>query len=178
MLKEEFKAGAFPYLDSLWRMSVCLTRSESKAAELVQQSYLKSYKFWKKTSSRADYRKLLLKSLAEIFLFGLSDADSVQMRAPKHNTSSNDIEEESFSLDSMPCSILSKAIANVPADIRLMIILSIHWGLSYSEIADITGIALENVRAKMQAGRVALRNELIKVMGNVTEPQPDHASVN
>jgi RNA polymerase sigma-70 factor (ECF subfamily) len=161
MVKEEFEAGAFPYLNSLYQMSFCLTRNESKAAELVQQTYLKSYQFCKQTSTRADYRKLLLKSLAEIFLHGLPDSASVEKKAPEYNTVRNDIEEESFSLDSVPCSILRKAIASVPADIRLMIILSIHWGLSYREIAEITDIDLEVVRVKMRTGRLRLRTLLV-----------------
>lgn len=178
-LSNDFKISALPYLDSLWQMSFCLTRDETKAAELVKQSYAKSLELWNRVAGQLDCRTLLLKSSAEIFLLGLPRDERIGLPTANYNMAhNNDAEGEPISPDSAPCSILSKAIANIPADIRLMIILSIHWGLSYNEIADITGIELEIVRAKMQSGRVALRNELIKVMGNVAEPHPDHASVN
>ena len=160
-LRKEFEAGAFPYLDSLYQMSFCLTRNESKAAELVQQSYRKSFDRWKQTSELADYRKLLLGALAEIFLSDLPDDERIEIAATDYHGNHNSPGEESFSLKAVPCSILGKAIAHVPADIRLMIILSIHWRLSYDEIAETMGIGLDNVRTKMRAGRQRLRALLI-----------------
>lgn len=102
MLRKEFESGTFPYLDSLWRMSFCLTRNESKAAELVQQSYLKSFDKWKQASARLDYKKLLLKSLAEIYLLGLPGNEGTRTSSIDNSVEHSNTEEESFSHISAP----------------------------------------------------------------------------
>jgi len=168
-LRKEFEAGAFPYLDSLWQMSFCLTRSETKAEGLVQQCYRKSFDWWKKASAPIDFRKLLLKSLSEIYLTGLSGDDKSE-RQPADYGNYRYIDEESVLPNPLPCNILSKAIALIPGDIRLLVVLSMHWGLSYCEIAEITGIEPNAVRAKMQAGRWRLRLELAKRFSKSANP--------
>ena len=49
----------------------------------------------------------------------------------------------------------------LPSDQRVTLVLSDVQGLSYREIADVTGVSVDVVRSRLSRGRTALRNALL-----------------
>lgn len=67
---------------------------------------------------------------------------------------------ESFAARSELSVQLEKALASLPADQRLAIILADIQGYGYEEIAQIAGVAIGTVKSRISRGRSRLRNEL------------------
>ena len=67
---------------------------------------------------------------------------------------------ESFAARSELSVQLEKALASLPADQRLAIILADIQGYGYEEIAQIAGVAIGTVKSRISRGRSRLRDEL------------------
>ena len=63
---------------------------------------------------------------------------------------------------------VEEALAKVPADFRMAVILSDIEGMSYQEIADATGVPIGTVRSRIHRGRRMLRASLLA--GGVSGP--------
>lgn len=55
---------------------------------------------------------------------------------------------------------IESALAKVPEDFRIAVMLSDIEGLAYQEIADIVGVPIGTVRSRIARGRAILRREL------------------
>ncbi len=55
---------------------------------------------------------------------------------------------------------LSDAVAGLPPDLREALVLRAHCGLSYQEIADVTGVPLNTVRTRILRARRALQGAM------------------
>jgi RNA polymerase sigma-70 factor (ECF subfamily) len=69
---------------------------------------------------------------------------------------------------------LERGLAQLTADFRLAVVLCDVEGLTYDEIADITGWPLGTVRSRIHRGRRALR-DFLAVQPAPTDGAPDHA---
>jgi len=49
----------------------------------------------------------------------------------------------------------------LPPDQRVALVLSDVQGLSYREIADVTGVSVDMIRSRLSQGRTTLRNALL-----------------
>jgi RNA polymerase sigma factor (sigma-70 family) len=56
--------------------------------------------------------------------------------------------------------VLEAAIRALPAEQRIVLVLSDVQGLSYNEIADVTGLSLGTVKSRLSRGRARLRDSL------------------
>jgi len=57
---------------------------------------------------------------------------------------------------------LQALLNTIPPDQRVTLVLSDVQGLSYREIADVTGVSVDVVRSRLSRGRTALRNALLQ----------------
>lgn len=174
-LRKEFEEGAFPYLDSLWRTSLWLTKSEDKASRLVQQTFVSAYKEWENSEPNSDYRSLLLKALSRAFI--QTNNDKIRMvKLNPDEAAAIDFGDSDFSaLKVIPCNALGKVFAGLSPEARLLVILSVCWRFSYDKIAELTSIEIHEVRAKMQIGRLKLRALLADSL--IKSENSDHQAI-
>jgi RNA polymerase sigma-70 factor (ECF subfamily) len=167
--KKNFEAEAFPHLEALWQTSLWLTENENEAIELVQNVFVKTYQVWRQSLFAANCRALLFKTLAELFFKDYKK----DLQLPAHTTA--DDMDESFFYDrvsllrAIPGQVVNMAIASLLAEIRFVTLLSMLWGFSYQEIADIAKVQVEVVKSRLYCGRRLIRKELYKY---ATEKQP------
>jgi RNA polymerase sigma-70 factor (ECF subfamily) len=57
---------------------------------------------------------------------------------------------------------IQRGIEILPPDQRIVLVLSDVQGLSYKEIADITGVSLGTVKSRLSRGRTKLRDHLLE----------------
>jgi RNA polymerase sigma-70 factor (ECF subfamily) len=60
-----------------------------------------------------------------------------------------------------PCDPVQALLNTLPPDQRVILVLSDVQGLGYREVADVTGVSVDVVRARLSRGRAALRNALL-----------------
>ena len=79
---------------------------------------------------------------------------------PEWTTQASHEAPEAFASRSELAGLLETALANLPEDQRVAIVLSDVQGYPYDEIAHITGVAVGTVKSRISRGRSALRDTL------------------
>lgn len=171
--RQRFELEALPAMDALYRSALKLTRSANDAEDLVQETYIKAYRFWDKFEPGSNCRAWLFKIMTNVFI------NQYRSRSRSPVAASTDELDDRFLYSSGlgseqisdPESELSRqilqqdvnrAIEGLPDDFRLVVVLSFLERFSYKEIAKITGLHLGTVKSRLHRGRKLLQRRLLK----------------
>lgn len=181
--RRDFEELALPQLEDLYNTASLVLDDEARAQELVIESLVNAYHAWDECRSNSDRRLWLFKIMAKSYINkyqpfpNLADAtndgfDEVegfkQQLRPKFRKL-----EGSPIATSMPASKaehVRDAIRALPADVRLIVVLSLLAGFSHREIANIAGIHLDTVKSRLPRGRNLIRENF----SNMWRAQPGH----
>jgi RNA polymerase sigma-70 factor (ECF subfamily) len=80
--QEAFEQQAIVHTDMLYRYSMCLTGNAAAADDLVQETYLKAYRFWDTYDQGTNIRAWLFRILKNSFInmYRKESADSSSIR--------------------------------------------------------------------------------------------------
>lgn len=163
--REEFAEMALRHIDSFYSAALRMTRDEIEAQDLVQDAYLRAYRFFDKFEKGTNFRAWLFKILKNIYINKyhkeskmpqMVDISSVEDSGDLANaaTSENEIFDELLDDEVM------SAMDALPEKFRLAIILSDLEGFAYKEVAEILDIPVGTVMSSLHRGRRLLRNTL------------------
>jgi RNA polymerase sigma-70 factor (ECF subfamily) len=162
---EEFKAIALPHIESIYRSALRMVGNVSDAQDLVQDSYLRAYRFFDKFKKGTNIKAWLLKILRNLWI----NKYHKELRAPKM-VDIRDIETseavkaaetpEDRIFDGLLDDDITCAIDSLPEYFRLAVTLSDLEGLSYREIAEIMDCPVGTVMSRLYRGRKLLRESL------------------
>jgi RNA polymerase sigma-70 factor (ECF subfamily) len=170
---KEFEQLAMPHADALLRTALRMTRNSSDAEDLVQETYLKAYRFFNRFERGTNIRAWLFKIMTNLFINSYRD----KAKRPEE-TSFDDMEE--FSLysklaggaqkggtnpekelfDKLYGDEVQKALDRLPEEFKMVVLLNFVEGFSYQEIAEILGIELGTVKSRLHRGRRLLQKAL------------------
>lgn len=170
--RKEFEAEAIPHMDALLRTALRMTKNEIDAEDLVQETFVKAYRFWDKFESGSNCRAWLFKIMTNIFIndyrsksrspvsVNVDDIDDnfLYGQLAEGNTSLANPERQLF--NKIFDDDVKKAIEELPDDFRLVVVLSFLEGFSYQEIAEIADLQLGTVKSRLHRGRKLLQKEL------------------
>jgi len=170
--KKEFEGLALPHIDSLYNFAIKLTRNEGDAEDLVQETYLRAYKFFDKYKKNTHIKAWLFSILrntfiniyrkkkkepekvdfhsVEQFIDKLTDRDNLLSK----DDISNDLTKETFDSE------IKSALDELPEDFRNVILLSDIEGFSYQEISDVLKCPVGTVMSRLHRGRKMLYKNL------------------
>ncbi len=170
----EFEREALVHTDAVYRMALRMTKNRADAEDLVQETFLKAYRFWDSFEKGSNCRAWLFKILTNLFItsyhkkakekqqFAYDDVESYylynQMEAGNDKQLLSDPEHMLF--NQLLDDDVRKAIEELPEDFRMVVVLSFVEGFSYQEIADIVGIQLGTVKSRLHRGRKLLQKSL------------------
>ena len=183
----DFEAAAMPYLDPLYSAAYRMARNAQDAEDLVQETYLKAYKYYDKFEEGTNLKAWLFKILKNTFI---NSYRKKQQAPPKADFA--DIEEsfesivrddsgqqaktpEEELLDKVLDEDVQHAIEELPHDYRMVVLLADLEGFSYKEIADILEIPVGTVMSRLYRGRRLLEEALLKYArdhGYIREGEP------
>ena len=66
--KKEFEEIALNYMDSLYNVALRMTRDGSDAEDLVQDAYLRAYRFFDKFERGTNFKAWLFKILKNVYI--------------------------------------------------------------------------------------------------------------
>lgn len=169
--REAFEQEALPHMGSLYRAAQRLSKNSTDAEDLVQEAFVKAYRYWDKYESGSNCRAWLYRIMTNVFInqyrsqarspmvANLGDVDDrfLFSRVAIEDTSNNP-EQELFS--KIFGEDVNRAIKNLPYDYRLVVILTFLEGFSYRQIAEITGLNLGTVKSRLHRGRKLLQKQL------------------
>ncbi len=183
-LRERYEREALIHLDALTRTAKRMTKSESDAEDLVQETMLKAYRFFDKFEEGTNCKAWLFKIMTNIFInnyrsrskapesVAVEDIDDGFLYGQlAKNYGVTDPEKEFFS--KIFDDDIKRAIHDLPEDFRIVVVLSFLEGFAYQEIAEITGLQIGTVKSRLHRGRKLLQKSLFDYAlksGYIKEP--------
>ncbi len=186
-LRKEFEAEAIPHMSALYTFAVRLTRDSDDASDLVQETFLKAFRFFDKfergTNCKAWLFRILKNSYINRFRKTSKAPDTVEYDVVEEfyetirdsTVETSVLEEQLFSqaLDDE----VSSAIDDLPEEFRTVIILCDIEGFTYEEIAEFIDCPIGTVRSRLHRARKILAGQLAnyaKSRGFTIEPDGLH----
>jgi RNA polymerase sigma-70 factor (ECF subfamily) len=166
----KFEKEAVPHMDAVHNFALRLTGDEDDADDLVQETYMKAFRFFDKFESGTNCKAWLFRILKNSFINDYRkqtkepnkvDYDDVQNFY--ENIKSDEVDSRHYELDAFSNLLdddVSKAIAELPEDFRTVIILNDIEGFTYEEIADFVDIPVGTVRSRLHRARKMLYVQL------------------
>ena len=166
-----FEKEFFPHIDALYNFAYHLTYNEDDANDLVQETYLKAYRFADSYVEGTNAKAWLFKILKNAFIneyrkkvkqpnrVDYEDIVNYHDADDTHLVGSVDLREEIF--QGMIGDEVTKAINSLPVDFRTVILLCDIEGFTYEEIAKIIDIPIGTVRSRLHRARQMLKEQLM-----------------
>ncbi len=172
----EFEQVALPHLKSLFNLAFKLTRDRKDAEDLVQETYLRAYRFFDTYEPDTQIKAWLFRILRNTYINryraarvrpeevelsrieagyeGMVDEAFLREREPRS--------PEDVLLDSTLDGEVEKAMAALPEDYRAVVIMALVEEMSYKEIAAALSIPLGTVMSRLHRGRRLLQGALLE----------------
>ena len=178
LIKEEkdarFEAELLPIIYPLYNFAFRLTLDEDDANDLVQETYLKAYRFFEYfeqgTNAKAWLFRILKNSFINDFRKKSKQPAKVDYNEVEsyYNTEGNDNDAEmattsdmrSQSVQELIGDEVASALNSLPVDFRTVIILCDLEGFTYEEMAKILDIPIGTVRSRLHRARNFLKEKL------------------
>ncbi len=168
--KRIFEEEFLPQIDALYTFAYHLTYNEEDANDLVQETYLKAYRFIDKYIEGTNAKAWLFKILKNVFINQYRrkskqptkvDYEEVINYHDEEDTNYSsylDMREEMF--QHMMGDEVTNAINALPVDFRVVILLCDVEGFTYEEISKIIDIPIGTVRSRLHRARNMLKEKL------------------
>ncbi len=148
-----------------------LTGNPSEAEDLVQESFVRAFRFFDKYDDRLPFTSWLYRIISNTHIDlirrkGRLKTTSLDNSGPEGTTTWDVADEESspdreLMNDSM-AEPVQKALLSMNEDFRTAVILADVEGMAYEEVAEIMKTSVGTVRSRIHRGRKQLRDHLLK----------------
>ncbi len=166
-----FEQCVLPHLDAAYNLARWLTRNDRDAEDVVQESYLRAFKFFDSFHS-TDARSWLLTIVRNTYYTLMQQQRAHEVVTPFdeeiHSIDPEDRSPEELLLQSINRQLIKDAIEDLPVEFREVIVLRELEGLSYKEIANIAAIPLGTVMSRLARARKRLQHYLTQHMSKET----------
>ena len=173
MAKDEFEAEALRHLDALYRTALRMTRSEADAEDLVQETYIRAFRFREQFTLGTNMKAWLFRILTNTFIntyrrksaqpevTDLEGVDefSLYRRMADDRAASSSPDPETELLKGVVDTEVTDALEELPEKFRTTVLLDVE-GFSYKEIAEMLGIPIGTVMSRLHRGRKFLQKRL------------------
>jgi len=160
-----FEQAVLPHLDAAYNLARWLTRNEQDAQDVVQEAYLRAFRFFPGFRG-GDARAWLMKTVRNTCYSWLRANRPLQNATEfDENLSPPDCHApnpEEVALQNDNSTLVRKALENLPLSFREVLILREIEGMSYREIADISGVPVGTVMSSLSRARGRLRQALAR----------------
>ncbi len=169
----DFESGSLPYRDQLFKSALRMTRSVEDAEDLIQETYLKAYKYYERFAEGTNFKAWLFKIMKNTFINSYRkrklqppkvDFDDVQEGLEQTLVDKASIDPENPEIGFLTAEMdheVRAALAGLPHDYKMVVLLADLEGFSYKEIADILEVPVGTVMSRLYRGRRMLERALL-----------------
>ena len=176
MANDSFEADALSYLDALYRTGLRMTRSEADAEDLVQETFIRAFRFREQFTPGTNLKAWLFRILTNTFInqyrkkavrpqsTELDDVDESILYRHMRDVApaSESPDPETLIVDNTVSSEVKEALEELPEKFRTTVLLDVE-GFSYKEIAETLDIPIGTVMSRLHRGRKFLQKRLYDV---------------
>jgi RNA polymerase sigma-70 factor (ECF subfamily) len=170
---DEFEAEALRHLDALYRTALRMTRSEADAEDLVQETFIRAFRFRDQFTLGTNMKAWLFRILTNTFIntyrrkaaqpevTDLEGVDefSLYRRMADDRAASSSPDPEAELLKGVVDTEVTDALEELPEKFRTTVLLDVE-GFSYKEIAEMLSIPIGTVMSRLHRGRKFLQKRL------------------
>jgi RNA polymerase sigma-70 factor, ECF subfamily len=168
----DFEKEALPHMNALYNFALRMTGDADDADDLVQETYLKAFRFFDKFEKGTNAKAWLFRILKNSYIneyrkvkkepnkVDYDDIENFYENIKSADVKSNHMVEDVF--NNLLDDEISSAISSLPEDFRTVIILSDIEGFTYEEIADFVDCPIGTVRSRLHRARKMLYVRLHK----------------
>lgn len=171
--RADFEREALPHFQALYSAAVRLTRNERDAEDLVQDSLLRAYRFFDSFEAGTNCKAWLFRIMTNVFCNRYRAREREQEILTEVKSSDANLEQffagvdegrdvESALLGRLVSEDVERALAEVPDDFRIAVILADLEDFSYKEIAEIMECPAGTVMSRLYRGRKILQRSLFQ----------------
>lgn len=165
-----FEREAIPWIDDVYRFALSLTRDESDADDIVQDTFLRAFRSWHTYLPGSDCRRWLFTICRNVFLRSRERArPMVELDAPEVDAAAagsmysaavdEGLEDIFARLDLGPA--IADALSKIPEPFRSTVIIVDVEDQSYESAAEILGVPIGTVRSRLFRGRRLMQEQLL-----------------
>lgn len=170
--REVFEREALPHMDALYNFAVRMTADQLEAQDLVQETYLKAFRFFDKFEQGTNCKAWLFRIMKNSYInryrrarkvpqiVGYDAVEDLAQVADAEWPGQGDPGGAFF--DNILGDEVTTAIEQLPEDFRTVVILSDIEGFTYEEIAGFVDCPVGTVRSRLHRGRRLLREALME----------------
>lgn len=169
--QKEFLDEAIPHMNLLYNFARHLTGNPDDADDLLQDTYLKAYRFWDKYEKGTNIRAWLFRIMKNSYInkyrkdtkepevIDFDEIEEFYTSAQTEISTEEDLVKKIF--NNLFEDEVQKAIDELPTDFKTVIILCDIEGFTYEEIAEFLDIPIGTVRSRLHRARIMLQSKLI-----------------
>jgi RNA polymerase sigma factor (sigma-70 family) len=168
----QFEKEFMPLIGSLYNFAYRLTLDEDDANDLVQETYMKAYRFFDSyeqgTNAKAWLFRILKNSFINDFRKKSKQPSKIDYQEVESFYNSDDVDENITTdlrietIQDMIGDEVANALNSLAVDFRTIIILCDLEGFTYEEMAKILDIPIGTVRSRLHRARNLLKDKLKK----------------
>lgn len=168
--KEIFDKEFMPHINAMYNFAYRLTLERDDAKDLLQDTYLKAYRFINSfqqgTNAKAWLFRILKNSFINDYRRKSKEPSKVDYQEVEAYYNSEDVDRQITpdlrveSLNNMIGDEISNALNSLDVDFRTVIILCDLEGFKYEEMAKILDIPIGTVRSRLHRARNLLKEKL------------------
>jgi len=163
-----FEQIALPHLGAAYNLARWLVHNEHDAQDIVQEAYLRAFKFFSGYYG-GDARAWLLTIVRNTCYTWLKQNNALRLADPIEDNidelGTDFADPEMLLLQSIDSQIVRQALQELPVEFREVVVMREMEGLSYKEIANIVDIPIGTVMSRLARGRKRLQTLLASRLG-------------
>jgi len=170
--RRDFEQEALRHIDLLYNSAVQMTGNQADAEDLVQETFVKAFKFFHKFRTGTNCKAWLFKIMRNTFINSFrkkaKEPSKVSFeevekfypdQEPKYELPIDESDQEHM-FDELLEDDVKQALDALPLEFRMSVILSDIEGFSYQEIARIMECPIGTVRSRLSRARKMLQKRL------------------
>ena len=158
-----FEQSIMPHMDAAYNLARWLSSNDSDAQDVVQEAYLRAFKFFggfRGGNSRAWLLRIVRNAFYDWLKKNRGDHAEEQLDEELHEAIDEGAGPDAALLEKTDHERLHQAIAELPVEFREILILRELEGFSYREISEVADVPLGTVMSRLARGREHLRKVL------------------
>ena len=169
----DFSTGELPFRDQLYKSALRMTRSAEDAEDLIQETFLKAYKYYGRFSEGTNLKAWLFKIMKNTFIntyrkrkLQPSKVDFDDVREGLEETLMergsvvNSNPEEGFLFEEVDHEV-RETLVSLPYDYKMVVLLADLEGFAYKEIAEMLEVPVGTVMSRLYRGRRMMERALL-----------------